>query len=216
MRLPFTGPQTLETASSNFREIARWADELPISDDRFVPYFFEYQSDTDQEEFDVNLFELMHADYGMDLVPTGLWIVGAECFTTIVPDDAVGMTVGVRIYGDSFPNMVRTQVGYSNSEAPFEVITDIDFTAEEVTKEWFLPSLNNFLDEINASSCKLVRIQDASEDIRIEAVGFYSIFDDPTASPLLEFTPMPVSLRVWAYRLTDVFGMSNSIEPVTA
>jgi len=69
---------------------------------------------------------------------------------------------------------------------------------------------------INASSCKLVRIQDASEDIRIEAVGFYSIFDDPTTSPLLEFTPMEVSLRVWAYRLTDVFGMSNSIEPVTA
>jgi len=217
LRLPFVGPQTLDTATSNFREIARWAAELPAPDDgKFVPYYVEYQSETAEEEFDINLFELLHADYGMDLVPTGLWIVGASATSDNIVADAVGATVSIGIFGDASFTRVKNERGYNNFDAPFELITDIDFTAETFTKGWFLPPLTGDFDNFMSETTRLVRIEQAEDEIRVEAFGLATVFDDPTTSSMLLQVPMPVLLKVWAYRLTDYFTLADNIAQIDA
>jgi len=221
LRMPFPTVLTPENTMANFREILRWANELPhANDDSFVPYFFEYNPIESADEWDVDLVAKLQTEFDTDLMPTGTWLVHARVTAdgTDYPADAVGAQVEIEVKEQNGPGKDTNTVGYMDGAA-IRVVADVeaDFTAEtlDVTYEWFLPPVSGGLMGVNLSVFSLVHIAAASDELRIEALARAATIDDPTVGPDLIATEVKSFLYVWALRLTDGYNIPTTLEDVT-
>jgi len=230
LRMPFPGTFTPENTMMNFREIARWANELPHAhDDHFVPYFIEYKPEDPEESWDLNLVTILQSKFATDLMPTGTWLVHTVLSPTEVPVGAVGVDARIVASGPNIgiPGGDYRSIGYIGDAdgiggwdaVSIKVVTDltIDFTAEdfELTYEWFLPSVQTLAMGVKAMSLNLVKVTSASSDIIIQGEARAATMDDPTAGPELTTAAIPSYLYAWAYRLSDGYNIPTQLEDVT-
>lgn len=221
MRMPFPGNFAPDNVMANFREIARWANELPIpSDDTFVPYFFKYAPEDPQEVWDENLVTIMQSTFTTDLMPSGVWLVAASLAPTNVPVGAVGIDARLLVNGPNVgtPSGSYESIGYMDGEA-IRVVDDlaIDFTLEtfDITYKWFLPPVDGGLMNAIPPSFNLVVINAAEDDIAIQGEARYATIIDPDVGPDLDVAPVDSFLYVWAYRLSDGYSIPTTFEDIT-
>lgn len=222
MRMPYPGTFTPENVVANFREIARWANELPIpSEDTFVPYFFEYAPEDPEDEWDVNLVTIMQSTFDTPLMPTGTWLVYAVLQPEIILPDSVGVDARIVVTGPNtgLPTPGYNSVGYMEGSNAVKVVTDltVDFTAEEfeLTYEWFLPTVNAGLIYPQVDSLNLIVIDAAEDDIVIQGSARSSIIEDATVGPDLVAEIVPSNLYAWAYRISDGYSIPSALEDIT-
>jgi len=222
LRMPFPTVLTPENTMANFREILRWANELPhANDDSFVPYFIEYDPPEPAEEWDANLVTLLQSKFTTDLMPTGLWLVQASLSPTEVPAGAVGVDATLNVEGLNFGtagNGVYSSIGYMDGEA-VRYLDDftIDFTAEtfEPTYKWFLPPVDGGLMIPKVSWMNILRVNAADDDLTITGTARAATLTDPTVDGAIEVAPIPSYLYVWALRLSDGYNVPTALEDVT-
>jgi len=220
LRMPFPGDFSPQNVLANFRELARWANELPYDGgDNFVPYFFQYAPEDPQEVWDVDLVALLQSKFTTDLMPTGTWLVFASLLPTGAPDGAVGIDASLLVSGPNIgiPGRVYESIGYMDSGAIRIVDSfDIDFTAEtfEPTYKWYLPELGG-LGTAKPTSLNLLAINAADDTLSIEGEARYAYIVDDTVDGTLAQEPMPSFLYAWAYRLSDGYNIPTSLEDVT-
>jgi len=221
LRMPFPTVLTPENTMANFREILRWANELPhTNDDSFVPYFIEYKPIDPAEEWDENLVTLLQSKFTTDIMPTGLWLVHASLAPTEVPAGAVGMDAILNVEGPNFgtASSAYASIGYMDGEG-IKVLTDldIDFTAETVdpTYEWFLPPVDGGLMGATVHWFNVLSIEAADDEMTVTGFARAATLTDPTVDGAIEVAPIPSYLYVWALRLSDGFNAPRMLEDVT-
>jgi len=219
MRMPYPGTFTPENVVANFREIARWANELPIpSEDTFMPYFFEYAPEDPEDEWDVNLVTIMQSTFDIDLMPLGTWLVYATLKPHDIPVDAVGADARLIVSGPNANTPHYDSIGYMEGSEAVKIVTDleVDFTAEtsELTYEWFLPALST-LNYPQAWGMNLLVINAAEDDFGIQGGATATTIIDATVGPDLDTEAVPSRLYAWAYRLSDGYSIPTSFEDIT-
>jgi len=219
MRMPYPGTFTPDNVVANFREIARWANELPIpSEDTFMPYFFEYKPEDPEDEWDVNLVTIMQSKFDTELMPTGTWLVYAALEPEDVPVDAVGADVRLVVLGPNLAGNNYDSIGYMEGAEAVKVVTDldVDFTAEtfELTYEWFLPAVAS-LTYPQAWGMNLLVVNAAEDDFRIQGQARISTITDATVGPDLLAEVVPSNLYAWAYRISDGYSIPTTLEDIT-
>jgi len=214
MRMPYPGTFTPENVVANFREIARWANELPIpSEDTFVPYYIDYAVEGEME-WTVNLIDILHTTYDMDLTPTGTWLVGASLnpdWSAVV--DPVGVRANLNI-GTAASGFHGATASIGNNTEAIRVVKDVDFITPEVTYEWVLPRVGVY-NTLFLNDIKVIPINAADDDISVQASAVAWTITDPDAGPDLTGEFIPTSLSVWAYRLSDGYSIPRYIEDIT-
>lgn len=221
LRMTYPSKMTEDNQRAIFREIQRWADNLPLPNvGAFTPYFIEYKPEDPQEVWDENLVEILQSTFTTDLMPTGTWLVHAQLSPTEVPIDAVGVDATLLVTG---PNIGTgsppyESIGYMDGEA-IRVVDNIavDFTAETVdtTYKWFLPSVGGGIMLPKPMSLNLVKVDAADDSITVEGSARAATITDPDAGPEIEINPIPSFLYVWAYRLSDGYNIPTSLEDIT-
>lgn len=223
LRMPFPTVLTPENTMANFREILRWANELPHSnDDSFVPYFIEYKPADPAEEWDINLVTLLQSKFTTDLMPTGLWLVYAWISPTDVPAGAVGVDATLNVVGPNIGvgagNSAYNSVGYMDGEA-VQIVTgvDVDFTLEtaDLTYEWYLPPVDGGLMSASTSWMNILKITAADNDLKVTGEARAATLVDSTIDGAIGVAPIPSYLYVWALRLSDGYNVPTLLEDVT-
>ena len=223
MRMPYPGTFTPENVAANFREIARWANELPIpSEDTFMPYFFEYAPEDPQDDRDINLVEIMQSTFDTELMPTGTWLVYAVLQVESIPVGSVGVDAEVTVLGPwqtDVANSDYISIGYMEGSEAVKVVTDltIDFTAEEfeLTYEWFLPEVDAILIYPKVDVLTVIKVDAAQDDMIVQGSARASSITDATVGPDLVAAPIPSNLYAWAYRLSDGYSIPTALEDIT-
>lgn len=228
--MPFPTVLTPENTMANFREILRWANELPYAnDDSFVPYFINYVPDNYELDWDIDLTEIMQAKFTTDLMPAGMWLVVAYASVAPVtmPTNTVGMETYLSVEGPNSFYGERDAVGVMTSGSAVKVVTDIDFTLEEITYEWFLPPINGVVGEegLMGSSISYMNVIKVGSDggvatsddlaIKITAHSTAAYLADPTLGPEMTYEDVPTRLSCWALRLSDGYNVPTALEDVT-
>ena len=221
LRMTYPSKMTEENQRAIFREIQRWADNLPLPNvGAFTPYFIEYRPEDPQEVWDENLVEILQSTFTTDLMPLGTWLVYAALSPTEIPDGAVGLDASLWVNGLNTPGVAVSyeSIGHMDGEA-IRILDDveIDFTAEtfEITYKWYLPSINGGLMIAKPDSMNLVIIKAADDEITVEGSARYAFIVDDTVDGTLDVAPVESYLYVWAYRLSDGYNVPTSLEDIT-
>lgn len=219
MRMPYPGTFTPDNVVANFREIARWANELPIpSEDTFMPYFLEYKPEDPEDEWDVNLVTIMQSTFDTELMPTGTWLVYATLEPEDIPVEAVGADAEIVVLGPNATGNNYDSIGYMEGSNAVKVVTDldVDFTAEtfELTYEWYLPRIGS-LTYPQAWGMNLLVVNAAEDDFRIQGQARISTITDFEVGPDLVAEVVPSTLYAWAYRLSDGYSIPTTLEDIT-
>lgn len=220
LRMPFPGDFSPQNVLANFRELARWANELPYDGgDNFVPYFFQYAPEDSQEVWDVDLVALLQSKFTTDLMPTGTWLVYAALLPETIPPGAVGMDASLLVNGPNtgITGRVYESVGFMDGLA-VKTLDDltIDFTGEtfDITYKWYLPELGG-LSSPKPNSLNLIVISAADDEIPVEGEARYAYIVDETVDGTLAQEPVASYLYVWAYRLSDGYNIPTQLENIT-
>lgn len=219
--MPYPGNTTPEGVIANFRELERWGNNLPLPPtDSFVPYFIEYAPADPQEEWDVDLIEILHSTYGIDYTPTGTWLVHAGMSRDGLPPPAgtVGTRGYVLVLGTNYrPSITASQVhGYFPPYEAIRVVKDVDFVDSEVTYEWVLPASSpSEAEGVVMQSTNVIHVYSADDPITIQGRMTRSSIVDPDVSGELQEEVVGSRLYAWALRLTDRYSVPGDLEDIT-
>lgn len=221
LRMPYPGNTTPEGVAANFRELERWGNDLPLPHrDSFVPYFIEYAPADPQEEWDVDLIEILHSTYGIDYTPTGTWLVhaGLGRIGLPPPEGTVGVRGSLLVLGQNYrPSIIAAStVGFFEPYEAIKTVDDINFVDSEVTYKWDLPKSSFSTGEgVLVQSTNVLYVYAADDPLTIQGGMQSSSIIDPDVSGELQTLPLSGHLYAWALRLTDRYSMPGDLEDIT-
>ena len=218
LNLPYPTVDTEQSRLGNWREIQRWADQLPMPHyQTMVPYWVEYAPDPSATEWDVDFKDIL-AQYGDDKIPGGMWLCGMTAQAENISShpnwaDRTGMRVSAWVNAGITDLQGTRTIGTCGTSGGIETITDIDFTAETFETEWRVPGFAAEQAPF-AHSMSVFKVADlASVTVRLKGFAELYWFTDPTVDGTIEFERVNCRIFAWAFRLTDYYGVPRLDQP---
>lgn len=221
LNLPYPTVLTPDQQVGNWREVQRWADQLPMPHyQTMVPYWVSYAPEESDVEWDVD-FKDIFAEYGDDKIPGGMWLCGMTAQAVDVSEhpnwgDRTGIRVVAQVNAGTGEDPDVRTVGVTGDSGGVETVTDIDFTLETFETEWRVPGFDVVTQAPIARSLSIFKVDDLSTvTVRLQAYAELYYFVDPTVDGSLAFDNVDCQIYAWAYRLTDYYGIPREREDIT-